>query len=323
MSATTGIAWTDATFNIAWGCTKVSPGCAHCYAEGEAARFGHDVWGPTKPRRVFAVKHWMDPFVWIKSWDARRLGRPMRIFTSSMADVFEDHPQIAVEREKLWGLIRATPHVIWQVLTKRPENFGRFLPEDWADGYANVWLGISAEDQERLDLRLERMLRTPAAVHWISYEPALGPIAWGPAFRLRVPIYDQTRASFAMRVDTPPLVTAPRESRIDWVVVGGESGGRARPFDVGWARDLVAWGRRCAVPVFVKQLGAQPRLTNDGEQTDWPRLPGDENEPARAGLAIGRGQWWTVPSVLARKGDDVDEWPWDLRVREFPDWRAP
>jgi protein gp37 len=321
MSETTGIAWTDATFNIAWGCTKVSPGCKHCYAEGEAARFGHDVWGPTAPRRIFNEKHWKDPERWARKWYATNdEGRAMRIFTSSMADVFEDHPQINAERPKLWKLIRSMPHVDWQVLTKRPENFARFLPDDWGAGYKNVWLGVSAEDQKHADLRIPVLLKTPAALRWVSYEPALDLIDFAGVAMLHGGLEN------VLRGETSALAKElgiQRLNCIDWIVVGGESGHHARPFDVGWARFIVQQCARNGVACFVKQLGARPREVNDAEGLEWPRAPGDEAERERAGPEPhGRGQWWTVP-LRDRKGGDLDEWPEDLRVRQFPTRRAP
>src|SRR5262245_39427976 len=104
MGEKTAIAWTDHTFNIAWGCQKISPGCLNCYADGLADRFGYDVWGPTKTRRTFPAKHWAEPLKWNAA--AERDGRPHRVFCSSMCDWAEDHPTIAAELPKLWALIQ-------------------------------------------------------------------------------------------------------------------------------------------------------------------------------------------------------------------------
>jgi len=180
----TGIAWTDHTFNVAWGCTKVSPGCAHCYAEDLSTRYGHGVWGPNKPRRTFGAKHWAEPIAWDRAAgkpEPRRSRwaesaphecggserRRAKVFCSSMCDIFEDHRTIAEELVKLWPLIRATPHLDWQLLTKRVERIVESLPADWGDGYQNVWLGVSIENRE-YEWRVQLLRRVPAQVRFLS-----------------------------------------------------------------------------------------------------------------------------------------------------------
>ena len=103
MADKTAIAWTDHTFNALWGCVKVSPGCKNCYAEGLADRYGHDVWGKSKTRRTFGDNHWNQPRKWSRIKEPGVLGtdRPRLVFCGSMFDVFEDHPTVQAEREKL------------------------------------------------------------------------------------------------------------------------------------------------------------------------------------------------------------------------------
>jgi protein gp37 len=144
MPQDTGISWTNHTFNIVWGCTKVSQGCKHCYAEPIAAKQGFDVWGLGKDRRTFGEAYWKKPLAWNRA--AEKAGVPARVFCSSMCDVFEDHPTTIAELEKLWPLIRQTPWLQWQLLTKRPERIAQSLPADWGQGYSNVWLGTSIEN---------------------------------------------------------------------------------------------------------------------------------------------------------------------------------
>jgi protein gp37 len=217
MGATTAIAWTDHTFNIAWGCFKVSPGCANCYAETFTERVGQGkIWGPVAQttRRTFGAKHWNEPLKWNRQ--AKDEGKRRRVFSSSMCDIFEDHPQIIGELAKLWPLIRQTPWLEWQLLTKRYDRIAASLPADWGDeGYENVWLGVSVENQEWADKRIPALLRVPARVHFISYEPALGPV------RLNKYLH-------------PDSATA---RRLLWVIYGGESGPGYRHHDVQWARD--------------------------------------------------------------------------------------
>src|SRR5581483_10937070 len=131
------------TFNIAWGCLKVSEECRNCYAEGIASRYGMKLWGPveTTIRRTFGPKHWHEPLLWNR--EAKQQGHRRSVFCSSMADVFEDHPALESERQKLWTLIQQTPHLNWLLLTKRPQNILAMVP--WQQGCwpDNVWMGTS------------------------------------------------------------------------------------------------------------------------------------------------------------------------------------
>jgi len=205
MSEKTLIAWTDHTWNLAWGCQKVSPGCTNCYADTLSRRYGWDVWGPNKSRRTFGEKHWDQPLKW--NAQAERDGRIRRVFCSSMCDYMEDHATIERERSRLWPLIRATPRLHWQLLTKRSERIADNLPADWREGYANVWLGVSIENMDYAE-RADHLRAIPAAVRFISYEPALGPLT------------DLDLAG------------------IDWVIFGGESGANYREADLQWSRDM-------------------------------------------------------------------------------------
>jgi protein gp37 len=298
VSARTGIQWTNHTFNPWWGCIKVSPGCENCYAETFARRVGQRVWGPAKttPRRVFGEKHWAEPLKWNR--EAEAAGERRRVFCASMADVFEDHPTAHAERLRLWELIRATPHLDWQLLTKRPENIAAYLPEDWGKGYRNVWLGTTAEDQARLEDRIGYLCRVLARVHFLSVEPMLGPL-------------DCTKVGGLgyLRAGWSPAVAG-----IDWVIIGGESGPKARPFNIQWARSLVAQCRASNVAPFVKQLGRRPVVANDDHSELWPgsTVPLSEKyEPAYQGEIAPL-------DLFDAHGGDIDEWPEDLRVREFP-----
>lgn len=239
MSEKTAIEWCDHTFNIAWGCMKVSPGCAHCYADTLSQRYGHNVWGPasTTLRRTFGAKHWAEPLKWNRNAESEGVRR--RVFCSSMCDVFEDHPTITAEREKLWPLIRATPWLDWQLLTKRPERIRpeNLLPIDWGTGYHNVWLGTSIESPEYV-WRAYALGMIQARISFLSLEPLLGPLD--------------------LTVPDPSLDHLSPIECIDWVIVGGESGPNARPMNADWARALQ---RQCAanhVAFFLKQLGGFP-----------------------------------------------------------------
>ena len=241
MAEKTGISWCHHTMNPVWGCTKLSPGCQNCYAEALAKRWGHDVWGPDKPRRTFGPKHWAEPLKWDRK--AAKAGERRRVFVGSMCDIFEDHPDVATEREKLWPLIRQTPHLDYLLLTKRPERIRNDLPRDWGTGYPNVWLGVSVESADYL-WRVRELRggvgchEFPAAVKFISYEPAIGPL------------------------DGVSLLG------IDWVIFGGESGPHHRPADVSWARDARDRCRVSGTAYFHKQSsGPRPGtgIELDGE----------------------------------------------------------
>lgn len=146
------------SFNPWWGCLKVSEKCKHCYAEGIAHHYGHEVWGPaaTTPRRLFGEAHWREPLTWNRQ--AQKQGHRRNVFCASMADVFEEHPAVVGERERLWRLIGETPWLNWLLLTKRPENIARLSPwrsGPWPD---NVWLGASIGLQKHARQRLEDLL---------------------------------------------------------------------------------------------------------------------------------------------------------------------
>ena len=277
MGEATKIQWTDHTFNIAWGCTKISAGCTNCYADAQSHRYGFDVWGPKAERRTFGDKHWREPIKWNAA--AQRDGVRRRVFCSSMCDVFEDHPTIDAERARLWPLIAATPWLDWQILTKRAERMRELAPRM---PLPNVWFGVSVEDQATYDARWQRLAQTPAAVRFISLEPMLAPV------------------DLCLNIWTAG--TGP-----DWVIVGCESGPGARACDVGWIRSAVEQCKAAGVAVFVKQLGAAPYAKRgdvyDLLATTPVEITGGPENPLR---------------LRDRKGGDPSEWPYDLRVREFP-----
>ena len=223
------IGWTDHTFNPWIGCSKVSPGCTGCYAERLTRdRMGlRGVWGPTGERVVTSDENWRKPARWNRqaaTADVRR-----RVFCASLGDVFEEQPVADATRPRLWELIRETPHLDWSILTKRPEHIAAKLPKDWGQGWPNVWLGASVEDQRRAEQRIPELLRVPAVVHFLSVEPLLEPVTVG-------------------------RYLGPNE--ITWVIVGGESGPRFRPMDHAWARALRDECREAGVAFFFKQSAA-------------------------------------------------------------------
>src|SRR5262245_38941981 len=164
MGKETNIQWCDHTFNPWRGCTKVSPGCQHCYAETLAARNPKvlGVWGPHGTRVIASESMWREPLKWNKK--AEIAGVRRRVFCASLADVFEDRPELVEPRYRLWRLIVNTPYLDWLLLTKRPENAGRMLADGGSLpgilGFPSIWLGVSVEDQQRADERIPVLLRT-------------------------------------------------------------------------------------------------------------------------------------------------------------------
>lgn len=219
MGKETGISWTDHTFNPWWGCTKVSPGCDHCYAETFDKRVGGAHWGKGAERRSFGDKHWNEPL----KWDGGR------VFCASMADVMDDEAP-AGARERLWALIDATPHLTWQLLTKRPHRYARYLPSTGFK-HGNAWLGTTAESQPYYDVRwpeLNRAAKMFDLKSFISYEPAIGSL---------------TMQGF----DEFP----------DWLIFGGESGAGRRPMKLAWAENIKIECEEFGVSFFMKQMSAQ------------------------------------------------------------------
>lgn len=301
MGEVSKIQWTHATFNPWWGCTKVSPGCTHCYAETFSKRTGHNIWGKDASRRFFGAKHWAEPVKWNR--DAMRDGERRRVFCASMSDVFEDMTTMPASewekvedaRFKLFDLIERTHALDWLLLTKRPQNILPMIPARWREDRlpANVWVGTTVEDQKRADERIPHLLKVPAAVRFLSCEPLLGRVkldqvenrlnfaesqAWLDALGGRV--WDENRASGYYDITTCEY------GRVDWVIVGGESGPGSRLMELAWAKQIIDDCKAVGVPVFAKQTGAV--LAREWKLRD------------------------------AHKGGDPDEWPEWMRVREFP-----
>jgi protein gp37 len=250
------IEWTDHTFSPWWGCTKVSEGCTHCYADTLSRRFGHDVWGPKAPRRFFGDKHWQEPLKWNKQADADGVRR--RVFCASMADVFERHmlpnvqSQLTMARSRLWELIEQSPHLDWLLLTKRPENIREMVPVRWLHEVpANVWYGTSTENQEQADTRIPELLKVPAVVRFLSAEPLLGPIDLSyNRFCLRLGLGPPNPPDWQRKRYVNPMIHG-----IHWVIAGGESGPGARPMHPDWARSLRDQCTAAGVAFHFKQHG--------------------------------------------------------------------
>jgi protein gp37 len=369
----TGIQWTHvpgyigASWNPTTGCSRVSPGCEHCYAfelhdqrhkaNRDAARallIGSDELarepGETDAQlarragyKLPVAPQYDVPFSTVQLLDERRLTEPLRArkprcyFVDSMADLFhEDVPAEFIDR--VFAVMSLSPQHLFLILTKRPERINAYIGDDrreerisdviwdvpWkmpsevrvAAGrdrvyggwpLPNVWLGVSVEDQQRADERIPLLLDTPAAVRFLSCEPLLGPVDL-----MRVPY-------LVSRYLEPPY-----DDRIDWVIVGGESGRHARPMDIAWVRSLLEQCRRAGVPFFMKQMGSRPMLPiTAAGQDEWiagankgtwsTRSFARAKDGARLGFAL---------KLRHSHGGNPEEWPEDLRVREWPEVRS-
>jgi protein gp37 len=286
MAKESSIEWTDATWNTHIGCRKVSQGCAQCYAERDMTRYGRDFSTVlrTKPATFNAPLKWDEPKL---------------IFTCSWSDWFiEEADQW---RDEAWDIIRRTPQHTYQILTKRPERILENLPEDWGDGWPNVWLLASVENQEMADLRIPQLLAVPAWIHGLSVEPLLGPVELtyyetcpdcdGAGF-FWVPGYSPTKVHQYEKPSryksTCELCSGTADSagsgeielfpEIDWVITGGESGPGARPMELDWVRSIRDQCVSAGVPFFHKQNGGSRKIdgawggrTLDGRT--WDEMP--------------------------------------------------
>ena len=291
MAAETKIEWCDHTFNPVIGCQAVSPACDHCYAEAQVTRFGGDF---AKRRRTSAAK-WREPIRW-NSLAAIRGIRP-RVFCASLADAFDNQwePQW---RADLWALIAKTPQLDWLLLTKRPQNIAKMLPDGWGDGWPNVWLGTTVENQAEADRRIPLLLAVPARVHFLSCEPLLGMVDltairgfYGAPTDRRMDRETVRERSDVLRgsdrrehlrvdgtwnhrrLDDPngdPVFTGNCHASISWVIAGGESGPKARDTPVEWFRFLRDQCAGAGVAFFMKQMTRKAPIPHDLMVREWP-----------------------------------------------------
>lgn len=275
MGKNSKIEWTHHTFNPWWGCVKVSPACKHCYAETWARRVGHNVWGGRSSRRFFSDRHWAEPVKWDK--EAALDGVRRRVFCASMADVFEVRAELNPWRKRLWDLIEHTPNLDWLLLTKRPQNFGRYLPDGKAP--TNVWLGTTVESQRWAETRISDLVAYQAPIRFLSCEPLLGQIDLTYWFEL---------------------------GDIDWVIAGGESGGKARPTNPSWVKSLRDQCIEYNVAFHFKQWGHwAPHGPGNGKKAATITLEDDETiklwrlSKGEAGRLL-EGRTWDELPVIGR-----------------------
>ncbi len=273
MGKDTGIGWTHDTFNPFWGCTQVSPACGlplrgeegwphgKCYAmvlDGRFPILGQTHWGKDAPRRFFGDDHWRQPVRWNRT--AKKAGERRRVFCGSMCDIMEDRRDLDESRDRLYDLVLKTPSLDWLFLTKRPQNYRRFLPEAWLDNPPdNLWLGTTVETPEYY-WRINELAKLKAVVRFLSLEPMLKQLLGIGAY-----------------LDV-----------IDWVILGGESGPGARQMPLEWLEHTLDIAGRCGVAAFMKQMGSNlsdqdlDRCVRESGRSMHHKAGADPNEwPAR------------------------------------------
>lgn len=281
MATKSTIQWTDATWNVARGCTKVDADCKYCYMYRQSlndTRYKANQVVKTKTVFNFPLRY---KETTSSCWD----GRPL-IFTSSLTDFF--HEDIDAFRHEAWDIIRSSPHLIFQILTKRPERIKESLPDDWGDGWDNVWLGTSIGSQAGM-IRLPWLLGIKAKVKFLSLEPLYQNIDLEYPKEVYPEGIQRCCSGFECGCMGLPI-NPPALYGIDWVIVGGESGNdngkyKYRPCKIEWFEEIVDLCERLHVPVFVKQMGTH--LAKELKMTD-------------------------------RHGGDINEFPPNLQIREFP-----
>lgn len=294
----TSIEWTEQTWNPTTGCDRISPGCDNCYALTMAKRL--KAMGQAKyqndgdPRTSgpgFGLTGHFDVLDQPLHWK-----KPRKVFVNSMSDLF--HARVTTDLiTRVWQTMQATPQHTYQILTKRASRLAPVLAKVHAElgltePLPNVWLGTSVESQKYADIRIKALAQAPAAVRFLSCEPLLGPV--------RLPLAEAVGGCNCGGYGPPYYMHEPScgyepgaAYSIDWVIIGGESGPGARPFDPQWAEDLIDDARTAGAAPFLKQLGSP-----------W----------ARDTTINGK----TVAAHGDTKGGNPDYWPARLRVREYP-----
>lgn len=276
------ISWTTKTWNPTTGCDQVSPGCDHCYALTLAARLqrmGNPRYqndgSPKTSGPGFALTLHEDKIEEPLKWR-----KPARVFVNSMSDLFHDDvpPEFIA---KVFGIMQVCHHLQFQILTKRPRRMQLLMSDitfqEQVDDFAahhshytadwplpNVWLGTSVEDQKRANLRIPLLLKTPAAVRFLSCEPLLGPLNLHGALGWEYDAEDVQTES-VIKVPVPP---------VDWVIVGGESGPNHRPMNIEWARTIRDQCVAAGVPFFYKQgSGRRSEMHKELDGRTWEEMP--------------------------------------------------
>jgi protein gp37 len=272
MGEVTGIGWCDHTFNSWWGCEKVDRACKFCYAEVLAKRFvKYPIWGAKTVRKTeFAKGHWAEPLSWNKKWEGKE--RKGLVFSASMSDVFEDHPDVINNRHRLFDLIEATPNLIWLILSKRPENIQRMIPSSW-DEKTNVWFGTSLMKPDAAKERVYHLKKIKYNKIFLSCEPLF------------------------YRLDFKKIgaVNLNGSWTMDWVIAGGESGMKAEPMNPEHARYLRDQCQHYNIPFFFKQWGKwKPCDLRESVEDDFQWKPIKDSDE----IMYHEPKYRNIPNIL-------------------------
>lgn len=282
MAKNSKIEWCDHTMNFWIGCQEVSPACDHCYARVQNVHWNWvNGWGPDGERRRTSTGNWHKLRKWNR--DAGVAGIRSKVFSNSLSDFF-DNKAASTWRREAWHYIEQSPNLDFLILTKRPQNIAKMLPDPeagvkpWGDGWPNVWLGTTVENQEEADRRIPHLLAVPAAVRFLSCEPLLGAV-------------DLTKG----------------HPRINWVIAGGESGPGARPMHPDWARSLRDQCATAGLPFFFKQWGQWREF--DHGSVDEEIDAGSEHAASILACAVNPGWLSRDGRFYARERDLPDGVP--------------
>lgn len=288
MGETSAIEWTDATVNFWWGCTKVGPGCDHCYAEAVDKRTGGAHWGTGAPRRQIASA--------AKTLEKLNRQGGKRVFIQSMSDLF-DNDVPGAWFDEAWAHIHNATNCRIQIVTKRISRVEKAVAESGPPTWpAHAGLMITVVNQVEADRDIPRLLalKEKLGIPWVglSMEPLLGPVD------LTEWLHDSDCLMVLARAEATCTCSDPREDHIDWVIVGGESGPKARPMHPDWARSIRDQCQAAGVPFFFKQWGEWgPLLCAENLHDDLAEKIVRRGK-ARAGRLLDGREWNDMPGAL-------------------------
>lgn len=317
MGEVSAIAWTDATFNAWWGCTKVlgkdgrPSACDHCYAADLDHHYhgANDHW-EDHPRKLFAEKHWNEPLKWQRKAAAE--GNRTRVFAMSMGDIFEylplfkseDGRTLDTERARLWVMIEATPNLDWLLLTKRPQNMNRMAPKSWATGWPHNVIAMATVESEDTVWRIKKILEVPAQRRGLSMEPLFSEVNINPFMP------PHQIGQLPGKGWQASAISSTDKIGLDWIITGGESGPHARPGHIDWYRSLRDQANAAGAAFHFKQWGnwihefayndlpsvGRPKILSSHTWEDGTRSFRFGNKHATGRLLDGR-EWNEYPTL--------------------------
>lgn len=313
MAESTEISWCDSTQNFWIGCTEIAPACTNCYAAALDKRTGGNHWGDV-PRRRTSEHNWNEPLRWQrKAGEFFALhGRRRRVFVSSMSDFF-DNQVPGKWRDDAWDVIRQCPDLDWLILTKRPSNIHKMLPDFWEEIKDRIWMGTTVEDQTRAEQNIKWLMALNCKVRFLSMEPLLGPVFLN-SIKIKSLIHDSQSLwlhPLIGQTSTADMARYPTGQKIDWVIIGGESGPKARPMHQWWVDLIVDACEKAGTKIHLKQWG------------NW--VPADRSDVAGALLVEPWGHGQTSlpgggppPMYMRRVKEKHNDVFRGRRIKEFP-----